>query len=292
MITPRPPLKTHHFGIGRHPEDPAVAATPDYSPQLQFALSVAHSAGAILRDMFGRVKIWEKGPADLLTEADLASQHLIADLIASTFPDHTLLAEEEGAQPDPSKAWRWIVDPLDGTVNFAHGNPLWCVSIGLEHEGELVVGVVHAPLLNTTHAAAKGHGATMNGHPVRVSSARTLSESLISTGFPSHLPPHKADHLMALLKRFSIGTHSVRRTGTSAWNLAMVASGGFDAYYGTDMHPWDSAAGTVLVREAGGTVTGLDGHPFDVYNPGILATNAAIHQEAVATLLLASVEKS
>jgi myo-inositol-1(or 4)-monophosphatase len=269
---------------GRHTEEPAVAATADYSPHLQFAVSVALSAGALLRDMFGHVKIWEKGPADLLTEADLASQHLIADLIAGTYPNHTLLAEEEGAHPDPSKAWRWIVDPLDGTVNFAHGNPLWCVSIGLEHEGELVVGVVHAPLLNTTHAAARGRGTTLNDHPVRVSSAATLSESLISTGFPSHLPPHKADHLMALLRQFSVGTHSVRRTGTSAWNLAMVASGGFDAYYGTDMHPWDSAAGTVLVREAGGTVTGLDGQPFDVYNPGILATNTTIHHQAVATL--------
>ena len=230
--------------------------------------------------MFGHVRVWEKGPADLLTEADLASQRLIASMIDDAFPHHTLLAEEEDARPDASNPWRWVVDPLDGTVNFAHGNPLWCVSIALEHAGQLVVGVVHAPLLNTTHAASLGGGTTVNGQPARVSSTATLSESLLSTGFPSHLTPEKADLLLACFRQFSIGTHSVRRTGTSAWNLAMVASGGFEAYYGTDMHPWDSAAGVVLVREAGGQVSGLQGEPFDLYNPAMIATNGKIHAEA------------
>jgi myo-inositol-1(or 4)-monophosphatase len=168
-------------------------------------------------------------------------------------------------------------------VNFAHGNPLWCVSIALEHAGELVVGVVHQPLLGTMHSASQGAGATLDGRPVRVSAAAGLDVSLIVTGMPTDFH-NDADRQMALMRRFSTRTHAVRRTGCSAWNLATVASGGFDICYATSMHPWDCAAGVVLIREAGGTVTNLKGGPFDPYRTGILATNGRVHPAAVAAI--------
>jgi myo-inositol-1(or 4)-monophosphatase len=253
-----------------------------YAEERRVAEEVALEAGQLLLDYFGRAAVWEKGPSDLLTEADLASQHLVAVRLAASFPDHTLMAEED-AHPDPANPWRWIVDPLDGTVNFAHGNPLWCVSIALEHAGRLVVGVIRHPLLGTTHSAALGAGATVNGQAVSVSQAERLEVSLISTGMPYDFEGD-ADRQTALMRRFSSRTHSLRRTGTSAWNLAQVASGGFDAYYGTSMNPWDAAAGVVLIREAGGTVTGLSGEPYDVYQGGILATNGRIHAAALEAI--------
>jgi myo-inositol-1(or 4)-monophosphatase len=251
----------------------------DYGDYLEFAGEVARRSGEILEAAFGRVSAREKGPSDLITDADLASQRSAAAMIAGAFPDHTLLAEEEGAVPDPSKAWRWVIDPLDGTVNFAHGVPLWCVSVALEHRGELVVGVVHSPPTRQTFAAAKGRGATLNGAPIRVSGADRLSASLIASGMPTAFAAD-ADRQMAWFRRLSTGTHSVRRTGTTAWNLAMVAAGGFDVCYGSSIHPWDAAAGVVLIREAGGTVTGLDGSAYDLYGLEILASNGRVHDEA------------
>jgi myo-inositol-1(or 4)-monophosphatase len=255
----------------------------DYHRYLEFAERAAAEAGSLLRNAYGRVAVREKGPADLVTEADVASQRLLTELLLDAFPDHTLLAEEEGVVPAEGNPWRWLIDPLDGTINFAHGIPPWCVSIALEHRGELVVGVVHQPLNGTTHAAARELGAFVNGEPVRVSSVQTLRDSLISTGMPTDFAAD-ADRQMAYMRRFSTRTHSVRRTGSSAWNLAMVASGGFDVCYATAMHPWDSAAGVVLVREAGGTVTGLSGETFDAYRPGILATNGLVHGECLSAL--------
>lgn len=243
----------------------------------------AVAAGELLRDAYGCVEAREKGPSDLVTEADIASQRLIADVLLDAFPSHTLLAEEEGVRPAPENPWRWIVDPLDGTMNFAHGIPIWCVSIALEHNGELVVGVVHHPLNGTTHSASLNGGTTLNGQSVRVSAAKALRESLIATGMPTDFAGD-ADRQMAYMRRFSTRTHSVRRTGSSAWNLAMVASGGFDVCYATAMHPWDSAAGVVLVREAGGVVTGLRGEPFNPYHPQILATNGLVHEESLSAL--------
>jgi myo-inositol-1(or 4)-monophosphatase len=255
----------------------------DYTTFRAVAEAAAREAGELLQSAYGRVAVREKGPWDLITEADIASQRAIARRLQEAFPDHTLLAEEEGATPDPANPWRWIVDPLDGTINFAHGNPLWCVSIALEHEGELVVGVVHQPLLNTMHSASKGGGATLDGRPIQVSAADRLEVSLIVTGMPNEFEAD-ADRQMALMRRFSTRTHAVRRTGCSAWNLATVASGGFDVCYATAMHPWDAAAGVVLVREAGGTVTNLLGGPYDVYKSSILATNGKNHEAALTAI--------
>jgi myo-inositol-1(or 4)-monophosphatase len=240
-------------------------------------------AGTLLKGLYGKVAAREKRPGDLVTEADSASQRRIGEILAAEFPESTLLAEEDGVQPDPANPWRWIVDPLDGTINFAHGFPFCCVSIALEHQGDLVVGVIHNPLTGQTFAATKGQGATLDGRPMRVSNAPTLRESLISTGLPTQFEPD-AERTLRQLRRMSIGTHSFRRTGSAALNLAYVASGAFEVFYATKINPWDVAAGVVLIREAGGLVTSLAGEPYDIYKDEILATNGHVHPEAVEAL--------
>ena len=253
---------------------------PDsYRPYREAAERFARIAGAILREHYGRVEALEKGPGDLVTAADLASQRAIASAISETFPDHTLLAEEEGVRPDPDRHWRWIVDPLDGTVNFAHRFPIWTVSIALEHRGSLAAGVVYAPLSDAMIAASRGEGTTVDGRPARVSDADRLDRALIAAAFPTRFGDD-APRQLALMGRFSSGTHSVRRTGSTAWNLAQLAVGGCDVCFGTHVHPWDVAAGVLLVREAGGVVTGLEGGDYDLYGREILATNGRLHNEA------------
>ncbi|MDB5349398.1 MAG: inositol monophosphatase/fructose,6-bisphosphatase family protein [Planctomycetota bacterium] len=247
------------------------------------AETAARAAGEILLSAYGRVSAREKAPGDLVTDADLASQRAIAAILKDAFPDHTLLAEEDGVMPDPDAAFRWIVDPLDGTINFAHGVPLWCISIALEHAGELVVGVVFQPLLRDLFSASKGAGATRNGEPMHVSGTDRLQRSLIVCGMPTNYVAD-APRQLAIFDRFSTGTHSVRRTGNSAWNLAMTAAGGFEVCYGSSLYPWDAAAGVVLVREAGGTVTLMDGSPHDLYRNEVLATNGRVHGEAVEAI--------
>ena len=255
----------------------------DYREYAALAERAAREAGALLLAASGRVEAREKAPGDLVTDADSASQRAIAATLLGAHPDHTLLGEEDGAVPDPDCAWRWIVDPLDGTVNFAHGLPIWCVSIGLEHRGRLVAGVVHVPPTGATFSASLGAGATLDGRPIRVSGADTLRSALIGAAMPVDFA-RDADRQLALMGRFSTGTHSVRRTGSTAWNLALVAAGGLDLCYATSVHPWDVAAGVVLVREAGGTVTDLAGAPHDPYAGGLLATNGRLHAEAVRAI--------
>ena len=243
----------------------------------------AREAGALLLGLHGKVTAREKQPGDLVTEADSASQRRIGEILAGAFPDSTLLAEEDGVQPDPANPWRWIVDPLDGTINFAHGFPFWCVSIALEHRGELVVGVIHNPIAGQTFAATKGQGTTLDGRPIRVSAATRLRDSLISTGLPTQFAPD-ADRTLEHLRRMSTGTHSVRRTGSTALNMAYVAAGAFEVFYATKIHPWDVAAGVVLIREAGGSVTAPSGEGYDMYRLEVLATNGQVHEEAVRVL--------
>jgi myo-inositol-1(or 4)-monophosphatase len=224
-----------------------------------------------------------KGPGDPVTEADLLSQESIASDILGAFPDHTMLAEEDGLAPDPGRAARWIVDPLDGTINYAHGIPIWCISIALEFDGELVAGVIFHPPLGLLYRAMKGAGAFLNDQPIQVSRASRLSDCLIATGMPTAFLADR-ERQLALMGRFSSDTHSVRRTGSSAWNLALLAAGAIDVCYSTALHPWDAAAGVVLVREAGGCVSGLSGEPYDHYNHQILATNDIVHQQALAAI--------
>jgi myo-inositol-1(or 4)-monophosphatase len=257
--------------------------TDPYREHRRVAEHAAREAGGVLTSLYGKVVAREKQPGDLVTEADSASQRRIAEILAQAFPDSTLLAEEDGAEPDPSNPWRWIVDPLDGTINFAHGFPFWCVSIALEHQGDLVVGVIHNPLTGHTFGATKGQGAELDGQPMKVSGASSLYDSLISTGLPTPFEPD-ADRTLAMFRRMSIGTHSIRRTGSTALNLAYVASGAFEVFFATKINPWDVAAGVVLVREAGGSVTAVSGGTYDMYTLEILATNGRVHPEAIRAL--------
>jgi myo-inositol-1(or 4)-monophosphatase len=257
----------------------------DYRQYRAFAERLARDAGSQLREAYGRVSVREKGPADLVTEADLASQRLIAGRIYEALPGHTLLAEEEGiGEPtNYDSPWRWVVDPLDGTMNFAHGFPFWCVSVALEHAGRLVVGVIYNPLTGETFSASSGGGATRDGRPLRVSGVDRLSGSLIAAALPSDFEAD-ADRQTAYMRRLSTQTHSLRRTGSTALNLAMLAAGGCEVSYGTSIHPWDAAAGVLIVREAGGTVTDLSGAEYDLYGKEMLATNGRVHREAVRAL--------
>ncbi len=258
----------------------ATSSVP-YERERAFAGRVAREAGALLVAAYGRVAAREKGPSDLVTEADTSSQRLIAARIADEFPDHTLQAEEDGVVADPSRPWKWIVDPLDGTINFAHGFPFWSVSIALEHRGMLVVGVVFDPLADVLFDATRGGGARKNGESIGVSRTESVRSSLISAGLPTRFD-RDADRQLALFAAFSSGTHSVRRTGSTALNLAYLAAGGFDLYYTTSVHPWDVAAGVLLVEEAGGLVTALDGSPYRLDQPTLLASNGLVHDEALA----------
>lgn len=257
--------------------------TEDYQVYRTAAEAIAKEAGELLLSASGRVTAREKGPADLVTEADFASQRLIARRLSEAFPGHTLLAEEEGAETDLDNLWRWVVDPLDGTMNFAHGFPFWVVSIALEHDGRLVVGVVYDPLGRRTFSAAHGLGATVDGSPIHVSAADRLDASLVTTALPVDFAAD-GDRQTAYMRRFSTHTHSLRRTGSSALNLALLAAGACEVCYATAMNPWDAAAGVVLVREAGGAVTRFDGSAYDLYRQEILATNGRVHDASVRAL--------
>jgi myo-inositol-1(or 4)-monophosphatase len=250
---------------------------------LQTARKAAYEAGEILLAAYRKIGSREKGPGDLVTDADFASQRRIAEIVLEAFPEHGFLGEEEGSNVENSSGYRWVVDPLDGTINFAHGVEPWSVSIALEREGELIVGVVYVPLSGTMYSAAAGEGATENDRPMRTSGVGKLAGSLIAAGMPTNFAAD-SDRQLAIMKRLSTGTHSVRRMGSSAWNLARLAAGGFEVCYATSVHWWDVAAGVLLVREAGGLVTNLAGSRFDRDRPELLASNGTVHQEVLAAI--------
>ncbi|HEY1976839.1 MAG TPA: inositol monophosphatase family protein [Candidatus Baltobacteraceae bacterium] len=241
-----------------------------------FALDVAHEAGRELLDRLNRPReIAEKSRrADLVTDADGASERIIVARLRAAYPAATILAEESGRHegaPDE----RWIVDPLDGTTNFAHAYPLFCISIAYERGGELIAGVVHAPAMGETFAAQRGAGATFNGRAVTVSGIERVGDAMTCTGFH----PADYDRNAACFAAASRRTQAVRRDGAAALDLAYVACGRYDGFWEFDLSPWDVAAGTLLVREAGGTVTRIDGSPAALDARSILATNGRIHEE-------------
>jgi myo-inositol-1(or 4)-monophosphatase len=252
---------------------------------LNFAIQTAREAGRILSEKFGRVEVSHKGDIDLVTEADLAAERLIIERISTHFPRHAILSEEAGdvrVLGSEHSAWKWIVDPLDGTTNYAHGYPVFCVSIGLEHEGRVVAGVVHDPTRDETFAAARGEGATLNGRPIRVSEVDDLNRALVCTGFPYDV--RGRDDFARHFTNFILRAQSIRRDGSAALDLAYVACGRFDAFYEDGLRPWDVAAGTLLVEEAGGRVTHYDGSPFDTYTPPLATSNGLIHDALLGVL--------
>lgn len=250
---------------------------------------IAREAGVLLRDFYHRGVATEyKGDVDIVTEADRASEKLIVSRLRQAFPEHGIVGEE-GTRARMDHEYRWYVDPLDGTTNFAHGFPVFCVSMGLERrpqgldplkDGELIAGVIYDPLRDEMFAASKGAGATLNGKPIHVSLTKTLSEALIATGFPSskrHDNPN-----IHFYQQFTLRSHGVRRAGAAALDLAYVACGRVDAYWEFNLNPWDTAAGALLVMEAGGTVTSFENEPYQLASREVLASNGLIKDEMLS----------
>jgi len=242
------------------------------------ACEAARRGAAVLEEWRSRFTVREKARFDLVTEADLGSQRAIREYLQGRFPGHDFLGEEgpgAKARPGPDAPPTWVVDPLDGTTNYVHDCPLYCVSIGLQAAGELVVGVVFDPARQEMFAAAKGQGAWLGSRRLQTSPASHLGEALLATGFPPDL--RGQERTLEWFRYFSLRARSLRRTGSTALNLAYVAAGRFDRYWAFDNHPWDVAGGAVLVREAGGAFTNVDGSPFDPYTPDGLASNGPLH---------------
>jgi len=254
---------------------------------LEAATETALEAGGILLSEFDRpAKVSRKGKLDLVTEADHQSEQAIVARLRNYFPKHTILSEEGGGQEGATRH-RWIVDPLDGTTNFAHGYPCFAVSIAFEETGELQVGVIYQPITKELFTASRGTGAYLNEKRIRVSSVEYLSASLLGTGLPSAKRARNAN--MHYYWNLALRSHGVRRDGSAALDLASVAFGRFDGFWEVGLHSWDTAAGVLLIREAGGVVTTFAGQPYRLDDHEILASNGRIHAEM--RLALASVQE-
>lgn len=247
------------------------------------ALEAAVEAGELLKENLGRTNTVEfKGEIDLVTEMDRGAEDLIVRRISSAFPGHSIVAEERRGV-ERASPYRWIVDPLDGTTNYAHGYPVFCVSIAFECEGKVLIGVIHDPVLQETFLAEKGEGATLNGRPIHVSEIDRLNLSLLATGFPYDIRRSKETNLDNFC-RFSLKAQAIRRAGSAALDLCYVACGRFDGFWELKLKPWDVAAGALIVEEAGGRVTTFDGGPFTIYSENIVASNGRIHEEMLEVL--------
>jgi myo-inositol-1(or 4)-monophosphatase len=256
---------------------------------LDVACQAAKSGAAQLEAWRSRFSVTEKGRADLVTEADVASQNAVKELLLSKFPNHQFLGEEESVGKSPEEVRpthdaspTWVVDPLDGTANYVHDIPAYCVSIGLVVAGEPIVGVIYDPRQNELFAAAKGLGAFLNGRQIHVSKAKKIDDAMIATGFPANY--NKQLRNLAAWDKMSPYCQGLRRTGSTAINMAYVASGRFDGYWAYDNYPWDLAGGAVLISEAGGLLNTVDGKPFDCFRPDIICSNGAIQTDIIRIL--------
>ncbi len=260
------------------------------------ASAIAREAGARLREFFSQGVATEyKGDVDIVTVADRTAEKLIREQLAAAFPEHGIYGEE-GTRDRLEGEFRWYVDPLDGTTNFAHGLPQFCVSMGLDHrqieklaqrpavpapdeDGKLVAAVIYDPLRDELFAAERGRGARLNDRPMRVSRTPELCEALVATGFPSR-KRHQSPNIH-FYQEFCLRSHGVRRAGSAALDLACVAAGRLDAFWEFNLNPWDTAAGILLIEEAGGRVTDFSGNPFRLDSREVLASNGLIHAELV-----------
>lgn len=255
---------------------------------LNFAVQIARDAGLILTERMGRksLQVTNKGVIDLVTEADLAAERFIIERIQTHYPRHAVLAEESGSTHAVERAseFKWIIDPLDGTTNYAHGYPVFCVSIALEQAGQVILGVIYDPIRDEMFAAERGEGATLNGRRIRVSEVEDLNRAMVCTGFPYDV--RDRGDFARHFAHFIMHAQAIRRDGSAALDLAYVACGRFDGFFEEGLRPWDVAAGVLLVEEAGGRVTHFNGQPFDIYTPPILATNGLVHEVMMQVLAL------
>lgn len=255
------------------------------SELLDFAVQTARSAGQILKEGLNRPhEVRYKGAIDLVTEMDVASEKHVIDAIRARFPDHAILAEESGHSERENAQYRWVIDPLDGTTNYAHHLPIFCVSIGLEKDGVPLLGAIYAPAIDELYAAERGGGATLNGRAIHVSPTSELSKGLLVTGFPYDIKVKGAN--LIHFANFLNESQAVRRLGSAALDLAWVAAGRFDGFWEPRLAPWDLCAGSVIVAEAGGKVTNYDGSHFSIYGREVLASNGALHAQMMDVLAL------
>jgi len=247
------------------------------------AVDAAREAGILLKSRFRQShQVTYKGEIDLVTEADALSEELIVKRITSAWPDHDILAEERPGRATGA-AFRWIIDPLDGTTNYAHGYPVFCVSIALEREGRVVLGVIYNPMLEELFVAREGGGAFRNGERIAVSKTGSLNRSLLATGFPYDIRENPVNNI-SYFNALAVRVQAIRRAGSAALDLAYVATGRFDGFWELRLRPWDTAAGALLVREAGGMVTEIGDRPFHLLSPSVVATNGRIHRTLNAVL--------
>jgi len=247
------------------------------------ALRAAEAGGAILMDYYGKVKsIEHKGDINLVTEADHESEQSIVSAIKAAYPHHRILAEESGDSGDISP-YTWIIDPLDGTTNYAHGYPCFCVSIAVEYGGEITYGVIYDPVREERFTAEKGKGAYLNGNAIAVSSTGEINNSLLCTGFPYDVREDMETNIR-LFRSFLMKAQAVRRDGSAALDLCYTAAGRFDGFWEQKLHPWDVAAGSLILSEAGGKLSRYQGEPFSIYIPEIIASNGLLHQQMLAVV--------
>jgi len=247
------------------------------------ASEAARDAGKLLMDRFrGHLNVSHKGITNIVTDADLAAEKLIVSRLLEAFPTHNVLAEENHFDTKGG-SHVWIIDPLDGTTNYAHGLPFFSVSIGLEIEGEIVFGAIYGPILDELYIARRGQGAYRNGNAIHVSKIASLNDSLLATGFPYDIRSGRNTNL-EYFNEFVMRAQAIRRMGSAALDLAYLASGHFDGFWEVMLQPWDCAAGTLLIREAGGFVTNFQGEPVSIYEREFLASNGLIHNDMLAIL--------
>lgn len=258
--------------------DPLLLAT---------AIEAVHKAGAIQMAYFGGpMRIDKKGVIDLVTEVDFAVERMFRALIAERFPSHQVLAEElqeDERLAHPAPGYCWVFDPIDGTTNFAHGLPIFCASLGLELDGQAIIGAVFDPTRRELFSAERGFGARLNGQPIAVSLAGDVLNALLCTGFPYDVHATGAD-LVGLFGHFIGRSRAVRRLGSAALDLCYVAAGRLDGFYEASLKPWDTCAGAVIVEEAGGRVTQWNGQPYQSRQQSLVATNGQIHDEMLALI--------
>lgn len=257
------------------------------SELIQVCEEAARAGGAVLLDWVGKFSARMKAPRDFVSEADLASQEKIESIVSRHFPDHIFVGEEDKAPKtkaaQTSGQIHWIVDPLDGTANYVRGIPHYAVSIGIEQDGVLLAGVIYDPVLEECYTATAGGGANLNGKPIRASGIKVLDKALLAASFPPKVSPD-----LPAIKEFAAlisQCQAVRRGGSAALNLAYVAAGRYDGYWAADLHPWDAAAGALLVKEAGGALSGLGEESFDPWNPKLIVAASEELRTAMQTII-------